>query len=284
MQNSSVEDTYFGSKLSIRIGGELMDFAVPKVMGIVNVTPDSFYDGSRAMNEAIVLERVNDLLNSGADIIDVGGYSSRPGAEDISEEQELNRVIPMIRSIKKEFPKAILSIDTFRSSVAREAIENGANIINDISGFEIDPEIASVAGEYKVPYILMHMRGAPQSMQSDTHYDNLYREVALYFSQKIAVLREKGVTDIVLDPGFGFGKSIEQNHSLLRHFEAFHSFGCPLLAGVSRKSMIYKKLGIQPEDALNGTIALNAIALSKGAHILRVHDAKEASDLIHLLK
>lgn len=261
----------------------MLDLSVPKVMAILNITPDSFYSGSRVSNEAEILERVKNMLNDGADILDVGGYSTRPGADNISEAEEMDRIAPVIAAIHQTFPDAIISIDTFRSNVARTALECGASIINDISGFEIDPDIADVAAENNVPYILMHMRGTPQTMTSQTNYDNLIMDIASYFSKKIQVLQDKGVKDIIIDPGFGFSKTIEQNYQLLEEMEILSFLNKPILLGISRKSMIYKKLGIKPEEALNGTIALNAIGLSKGANILRVHDVKEAVDLIRLL-
>ena len=284
MQNSSVEDTYFGSISSIRIGDKLLDLSIPVVMGILNATPDSFYEGSREKTTTGALDKAREMISSGARIIDVGGYSTRPGANDISIEEEVNRVVPIIQALRKEFPEIVISIDTFRSKVAEEAILAGANIINDVSGFGIDPTIINIAAKYKVPYILMHMRGTPKTMQSLTEYDNLFKDISLYFSKKIKELREAGVDDIILDPGFGFAKNIEQNYELLDNLEAFQFLGKPLLAGLSRKSMIYKKLGITPEESLNGTIALNTIALKKGAKILRVHDVKEAVELIDLLK
>ena len=284
MQNSSVEDTNFGSISSIRVGDKLLDLSIPVVMGIVNATPDSFYDGSREESAAGAIDKAREMISSGAKIIDIGGYSTRPGAVDISIEEEIGRVIPIIKSLRSEFPELIISIDTFRSQVAETAILAGANIINDVSGFEIDPEIMEVAAKFKVPYILMHMRGTPETMQSLTDYDNIFKDLSLYFSRKIKQLKDAGVNDIILDPGFGFAKTIDQNHHLLRNLEAFHLFEKPILAGLSRKSMIYKKLGITAEESLNGTIALNAIALEKGAKILRVHDVKEARDLIDLLK
>jgi dihydropteroate synthase len=283
MQNSKVEDTYFGAIGSIRVKDKLLDLSTPVVMGIVNVTPDSFYSASRPVSTGAIIERVKDLLMAGAKIIDVGGYSSRPGADDISEAEEIDRVLPIIRAINELDASILISIDTFRSRVARAALENGACMINDISGFQIDPAIVDVAAEFQVPYILMHLRGTPQTMQSQTNYENIFKEMSTYFSQKIAILETAGVKDIILDPGFGFSKTIEQSHYLLQNLEAFQVFDRPILAGLSRKSMIYKKLGITPEEALPGTIALNAIALNKGAGILRVHDVQEAVDLIRLL-
>lgn len=283
MQKLEVEDTIFPRKFSISTGGKLLDLNEPKVMGILNVTPDSFYSGSRVASLDQILKNAEEMLNSGAAILDIGGYSSRPGADDISIKEEIERVVPAIEAISKEF-NCLISIDTFRSEVAEEAILVGASMINDISGFSQDSNLPIIAGNYKIPYVLMHMRGTPKTMQSLTEYDNLFTEMALYFSEKIAVLKNAGVNDIILDPGFGFSKSLDDNHLLLKNMDYFDFLGCPLLAGLSRKSMIYKKLGIQPEEALNGTIALNAIALSKGASILRVHDVKEAVDLIRLLK
>ena len=284
MQNSSVEGTNFGSIGSIRVGDKLLDLSIPVVMGILNATPDSFYEGSREESATGALAKAREMISAGAKIIDIGGYSTRPGAADITIEGEIARVIPIIEALRTEFPEVIISIDTFRSQVAETAILAGANIINDISGFEIDPKIVDIAGKYKVPYILMHMRGNPQTMKSLTDYDNLFKDISRYFSKKIAALQNAGVNDIILDPGFGFAKTIDQNYELLNNLEAFHLFEKPILAGLSRKSMIYKKLGITPEESLPGTIALNAIALEKGAKILRVHDVKEAVELIDLLK
>ncbi len=284
MQNSSVEDTNFGSISSIRLGDKLLDLSIPVVMGILNATPDSFYEGSREDSISGALDKASEMISSGAKIIDVGGYSTRPGADDISIEEEIERVLPIIEALRREFPEVIISIDTFRSQVAEKAILAGANIINDVSGFEIDPKIIEIAAKFKIPYILMHTRGTPQTMSSLTEYENLFKDIAFYFSKKIAELKKAGVNDIILDPGFGFAKTIEQNYELLNNLEVFHLLEKPILTGLSRKSMIYKKLGITAEESLNGTIALNAIALEKGAKILRVHDVKEAVDLIDLLK
>lgn len=284
MQNSSVEDTNFGSIYSIRIGDKLLDLSIPVVMGILNATPDSFYEESREKTVVGAIEKARKMISQGARIIDIGGYSTRPGADDISIEEEISRVVPIIESLRNEFPELVISIDTFRSHVAEQAILAGANIVNDVSGFEIDPTIIDVAAKYKVPYILMHARGTPETMQSMTEYENLFKDISLYFSQKINQLQAAGVSDIIIDPGFGFAKTIDQNYELLHNMEAFLLFGKPILAGLSRKSMIYKKLGITPEESLNGTIALNAIALDKGARILRVHDVKEAIELIEILK
>lgn len=283
MQKLDVEDTIFPRNFSMRVGQKLMDLHEPKVMGIVNITPDSFYSGSRMESKDAILDRVKDMLSSGADILDVGGYSTRPGANDISEEEETDRVCPAIEAILGEFPETIISIDTFRSSVAESALRLGATIVNDVSGFSFDSKLPEIAAKYNAPYILMHMRGTPQTMSAMTNYENLLTDLVLYFSEKIATLHAAGVKDVIVDPGFGFAKTREQNYEILNHLDYFKLLGCPILAGLSRKAMIYKKLGIEPEDSLQGTIALNAIALSKGASILRVHDVKEAAELVRLL-
>ncbi len=283
MLHSNVEDTYFQRKFTVRLDDKLLDLSRPVVMGILNVTPDSFYSGSRTSTEEEILQKTERMLNDGATIIDIGGYSSRPGADDIAIEEETRRITLAISTIKKSFPEAVISIDTFRSEVAETAINEGAQIINDISGFEIDPKIIDVAVRYKTPYILMHIRGNPQTMTKLTTYDNLLKDIFRYFKEKTDQLKTAGVHDIILDPGFGFSKTMEQSHALLQNLQLLNMFDLPVLAGLSRKSMIYKKLNVSPEDSLNGTIALNAIALSKGARILRVHDVKEAAELIRLL-
>jgi len=283
MQYSKAEGTIFPNNKSILVNDKLIDLSTPVVMGVINITPDSFYSGSRSTLEKDILSKVNDMLKSGATIIDLGGYSSRPGAENISSTEEIGRVIPAIESIRTHFPDTILSLDTFRSEVANAGLNSGANMINDISGFQIDPKIVDVVAKHKVPYILMHMIGTPQNMQKNIHYDHIFNDLIKYFSLKISHLQDKGVKDIIIDPGFGFSKNIEQNHFLLNNLEGFQILDKPILAGLSRKSMIYKKLGITPEESLEGTIALNAIALSKGASILRVHDVKEAVDLVRLM-
>lgn len=283
MQNSSVEGTKNTANKGLTLGGKHYEFNRPLVMGILNITPDSFYEGSRISNEHTLIERVKEMLNDGADIIDVGGYSSRPGATDISIKEEISRVIPSIKLIMSHFPEAIVSIDTFRSEVAEAALNEGAMIINDISGYSIDPAIVDVAAKFNAPYILMHMRGTPQTMMDDLKYVDITKEVYSYFEEKIKFLNSKGVKNLILDPGFGFSKTLEQNYELLEYLNVFTKLDLPILFGVSRKSMIYKKLGITPEESLNGTIALNAIGLSKGANILRVHDVKEAKQLVELL-
>lgn len=284
MQNSKVEDTYFRAKQSIRVGERLIDLSTPIVMGIINTTPDSFYSGSRVQFEDDVIQRVKEMLSAGATIIDIGGYSSRPDAIDISVEEEISRVVPVIQRIIQEVPDTIISIDTFRSAVAEQAILAGASIINDISGFEIDPKIAEIAGKYRVPYILMHMKGTPQTMKNETEYGNIFQEMMYYFSEKISKLKSLGLHDIILDPGFGFSKTIEDNYRLINNLNHFSALSLPILVGISRKSMIYKKLGISPVDALNGTTVLNTIAVKNGANILRVHDVNEAVEVIQLSK
>ncbi|MDB4324021.1 dihydropteroate synthase [Crocinitomicaceae bacterium] len=280
MQISNVENTKNPSNYSIRVRDKLVDLSTPIVMGIVNVTPDSFYAKSRSESIKGVLKIVEKMLHEGVNIVDIGGYSSRPNAQNIDISEEIDRVSPIIKAVRKEFGELNISLDTFRSEVARIGIENGADIINDISGFEIDPQIIDVVAHYKVPYVLMHMIGTPQNMTENTNYKNLFNDLVLYFSTKIDFLKKKGINDIILDPGFGFSKTIEQNYEILNFLEHLQLFNKPLLVGLSRKSMIYKKLGIRPEDSLPETIRLNKIALDKGASILRVHDVHEAFELI----
>lgn len=283
MQKLGVEDTIFRRKTSISVRGKLLDLRIPKIMGILNITPDSFYAGSTVNSEDDLMRRVNDMLLSGADILDVGGYSSRPGADAVSTQEEMDRVCPAIERIVSEFPEAIISVDTFRSEVADAALELGAGIINDISAFKFDRKLPSVAAKHRAPYILMHMRGTPQTMQSLTNYENIFAEIAAYFSAKMFLLNEAGVNDIVLDPGFGFAKTLEDNYRLLHNLDYFKFLGAPLLVGISRKSMIYKKLDISQDEALNGTTVLNTIGIINGASILRVHDVKEAKEVVNLL-
>ena len=276
------KDTFFSTKSTLNLGGKIMQLQEPVAMGILNVTPDSFFADSRTVTEKMVLERAEKLLTEGAAILDIGGYSSRPGAADIPAEEEKNRIVPAIKSIVQEFPEAVISVDTFRAEVARAAVGEGAGIINDIGGGNLDGKMFETVAELQVPYILMHMRGTPQTMQTLTSYQNLTVEIATYFSEKVDQLRRFGVKDIILDPGFGFAKTVAQNHELLNQLDYFKIFGLPVLAGLSRKSMTYKALGIAPEEALNGTTALNMLALTKGAKILRVHDVKEAIQTIKL--
>ena len=283
MHNLRVEDTHFPTINQLRLKDKLFDLSKPKVMGILNCTPDSFYSESRINSDKNVLKYVEKQISEGVDIIDIGGYSSRPGSQEISIQEEINRVLPIIQFIKKEFNSIPLSLDTFRSQVASIGLENGIDIINDISGWSIDNELFKVLEKYKCPYILMHMKGTPSTMQSETNYENLFNEISSYFSKKISELSSIGIHDIILDPGFGFSKTLEQNHHLLYQMNQFQLFGKPILAGISRKSMIYKKLTIEPSEALNGTSILNTISTLKGASILRVHDVKEAKEVIRLL-
>ena len=268
--------------MTINCNGQLIDLSSPKVMGILNVTPNSFYDGGKLTDEKSVLRQVEKMQYEGGTFIDVGGYSSKPNAEFVSEDEELQRVIPIIKMIVKEFPNAILSIDTFRSRVAQQSIENGAAIVNDISAGTLDENMMQSVAQLRVPYIMMHMKGSPQTMQSLAKYDDLIKEMLFYFSDKIATARSFGINDLIVDPGFGFAKTIEHNFELLSKLEVLQMLELPLLAGVSRKSMIYKTLQTDAEHALNGTTSLNTISLLKGAKILRVHDVKEAVECVQL--
>lgn len=269
--------------MTINCNGKLINLSSPKIMGILNFTPDSFFDGGKYKSDKDILLQVEKMLLEGADFIDVGTYSSRPNAVFVSEDEEVNRMKSVLGILTKEFSDVIYSIDTFRSEVAKVALENGGAIINDISAFSLDEKMLDVVAKYQVPYIIMHMRGTPQTKQNFTNYDNLVKEILFYFSEKIALARSKGINDLILDVGFGFAKTIEQNFELLNKLELFQELGLPNLVGVSRKSMIYKTLEIEPKDALNGTTVLNTIALQKGANILRVHDVKEAKEVVKLL-
>ncbi len=266
----------------INCNGQLLDLSTPQVMGILNVTPDSFFDGGRYQNEKNTLSQVEKMLKDGASIIDVGGMSSRPGAEIISESEELKRVLPIIKLITKNFPQTIISIDTIRAKVAKESVEHGASIINDISAGSLDEALFQTVADLGVPYILMHMKGKPKTMQKNVKYDDILLEVTDFLIKKVGELRTLGVKDIILDVGFGFGKTVEHNYQLLKYMHQFQIMDLPILAGVSRKSMICKILDIQPKDALNGTTALNLVALQQGAKLLRVHDVKEATEVIKL--
>ncbi len=279
-----MQNNVFYTNKTLNVRGKLFDLSTPKVMGILNVTPDSFYDGGKFTGEKPVLNQVKKMLDEGASFIDVGGYSSRPGAAEISEEEEAVRVVPTIQFIIKNFPQCIISIDTFRSSTAIKAVEAGASIINDISGGEQDPRMFETVVSLDVPYILMHMRGTARTMTTLTAYSNLLKAITDYFHTKIHRLHQLGAKDIIIDPGFGFAKTAEQSFELLHHLDYFKTLGQPILAGISRKSMIWKTLQTTTEGALNGTTALNAVALLKGASILRVHDVKEAVECIHLIE
>ncbi|HEU5289816.1 MAG TPA: dihydropteroate synthase [Cyclobacteriaceae bacterium] len=269
---------------TLNLRGKLLDLSTPHIMGILNVTPDSFFDGNRYVTEDAILGQTEKVLSAGATFIDIGGYSSRPGAEDISEAEEIRRAVGAVKLIIKKFPTAILSIDSFRSEVARQAILEGASIINDISAGEQDQQMFATVAKLRVPYIIMHMRGTPQTMKTLTEYENLVKEVTAFLQEKIRTLESLEIKDVIIDPGFGFAKTIEQNFQLLEHLNYFNILDRPMIAGISRKSMIWKTLGIKPEDALNGTTALNMTALMKGATILRVHDVKEAMEVVRLYK
>jgi len=269
---------------SINCGNKLISLEYPIAMGILNTTPDSFYDGGKFNEELAFIKRFEQMLDEGAMIIDIGGASSRPGAKALTTEDEISRTIPFIKSAIKQFPDAVISIDTYNSDVAKEAVYAGASIINDISGGSLDDEMFDVVAELKVPYILMHMKGSPENMKELATYDNMMLEIFQYFQSKIIALQNRGVNNIILDPGFGFAKNIEQNFVLLKNLNFFRNLHLPILAGLSRKSMIYKSLGITANESLNGTTALNMISLMNGANILRVHDVKEAVQTIQLYK
>lgn len=251
-------------------------------MGILNTTPDSFFDGGHYLDADAIRKRAEQILTEGADFIDLGGYSSRPGADFVSPGEELRRVVPAVETILSAFPDALISVDTFRSQVAKAAVEAGAALVNDISAGHLDPEMVPVVKQLNVPYILMHMKGTPATMQQFTVYDDLFRDIFFYFSERIGHCRAHGINDLIIDPGFGFSKTVDQNYALLHHLDKFSVFGVPVLAGISRKSMIYKVLGNAPADALNGTSVLNTIALSRGAVLLRVHDVREAVECVRL--
>jgi len=268
--------------MTLNCNGNYIDLRTPKVMGILNVTPDSFYDGGIYINEKAILAQVKKMLNDGVTFVDVGAYSSKPNAETVSETEELLRILPIVKLLVSTFPEIIISIDTFRSEVAKQCIEAGAAMINDISSGLIDSNMLSTVAKLNVPYIMMHMRGTPQTMQQETDYDDILKTILFYFSERIASARQLGIKDIIIDPGFGFAKTREQNFELLNNLEGFKIADLPLLAGISRKSMIYKTLNITPQEALNGTTALNMIALQKGSKILRVHDVKEAMECVKL--
>ena len=268
--------------MTICCKGDLVDLSHPKVMGVLNSTPDSFFDGGKYWDPYLGLKQVEAMLRDGADFIDVGGYSSRPGAPDVPETEELKRVIPVVEGLLEEFPKALISVDTFRAKVARQALDAGAAMVNDISAGLRDPAMLPLIAERQVPYVMMHMRGTPQTMGKHTGYKNLVTDILYYFSERLAEARKLGITDCIADPGFGFAKTREQNFELLSALSAFKTLKAPLLIGLSRKSMIHKTLGISPEEALNGTTALHMIALKEGANILRVHDVREARECIQL--
>ena len=271
--------------LYINTNGKLMDLSEPQVMGILNVTPDSFYAGSRGVTNGYILDRCQQILDEGASIIDIGAYSSRPGAAEVSEAEEMERLRNGLELIRQHYPEAIVSVDTFRADVARMCVEEyGVAIVNDISAGNMDDRMFSTIARLGVPYVIMHMKGTPKDMQKNPQYDHFLKEIFYFFSEKVQKLRDLGAKDIIIDPGFGFGKTIEHNYELMNHLEEFHLFELPILVGISRKSMIYRLLETTPEKALNGTTALNTIALTKGAHILRVHDVKEAVESVKIVE
>lgn len=272
------------NQFSLNLNGKLYELSSPKVMGILNVTPDSFYAGSRKQTEEDIKSRCREIIEEGGDIIDIGAYSSRSDAEHISSEEEKRRLRTGLEILRNEYPEAIVSVDTFRADVAEMCVkEYNVNIINDISAGEMDKEMFNTVARLQVPYIMMHMKGTPQDMQKSPQYTSLMKEIFMYFSEKVYKLHEMGVNDLILDPGFGFGKTLEHNYELMNHLEEFSLFNLPVLVGISRKSMIYKLLGNTPSEALNGTTALNTIALLKGANILRVHDVKEAVETVRIV-
>jgi dihydropteroate synthase len=276
------KDTFFKKKLTLNAGGKLLTLKSPAVMGIINITPDSFFAGSRKTNTPDILQQAENMLTSGATFLDLGAYSSRPGAVDISAEEETERLIPAVAAITNAFPEAVISVDTFRASVAEAAVKAGAHIINDISGGTLDADMFATVARLQVPYILMHMKGTPQTMVQQAQYDDVFAEVFDYFVQKIYQLKQLGVHDIILDPGFGFAKTAEHSYALINRMQEFNRLQLSVLVGISRKRMIYGMLGTKAEDALNGTTVLNTIALTKGADILRVHDIKEAVEAVKI--
>jgi dihydropteroate synthase len=269
--------------MTINCFGKLIDLSSPKVMGILNITPNSFYDGGKFSNEISILNQVEKMGTEGATFIDIGAYSSKPSAEFVSEEEEIARLIPMIQLVLNHFPDVLISVDTFRANVAKAGIQSGACIINDISAGSLDDKMMQTVAQLQVPYVMMHMKGNPQTMQSLAHYENVTKEMLVYFSEKVSEARSFGINDLIIDPGFGFAKTLEQNFEVMNNLEVFQMLELPMLVGVSRKSMIYKTLETEPDFALNGTTVLNTIALQKGTNILRVHDVKEAMETIKLV-
>jgi dihydropteroate synthase len=274
--------TLFSKKSSINVNGRLMNLQKPRVMGILNITEDSFYDGGSYLNEEKYIAHVSKMLSEGADIIDIGAQSTRPGSHEVGKEKEIEQLIPVIQNIKKEFPKAIISVDTWHARVAEQAIISGAHIINDISGGTFDMDMFNTIADLQVPYVLMHTGGRPDKMQTNPSYKNVVKEVIYFLSKQLDKLNHMGVNDVIIDPGFGFGKTLEHNYDLLQHLDHFKFLETPILVGISRKSMIYNHLDINSKKALNGTTALNTIALGKGASFLRVHDVKQAKEVIKI--
>jgi dihydropteroate synthase len=279
----SPKDTFFSHKQSLNIGGGILDFKQPRIMGIMNITPDSFYQGSRLMDPDEILKRANEMISEGADILDIGAYSSRPGSGGIPMEEEMQRLVMALDVIRQSYTDMLISVDTFRPEIASMAVNDfNVNMINDISGGDMDTGMYDTVADLQVPYIMMHMKGKPSDMQEHAEYADVVKEIILRFSEKLEQLNKLGVNDIIIDPGFGFAKTIEHNFQILQQLEAFNIFNQPLMVGISRKSMIYKVLGTHPAEALNGSTVLHTIALMKGANILRVHDVKEAHETIKL--
>ena len=278
------KDTFFSNKYNMNCEGKLIDLSTPRIMGILNVTPDSFFDGGRNNSISSALAMTEKMINEGATFIDIGGYSSRPNAKDVSIQDEIERTAPIIEAIKRDFPDVLISIDTFRSEVAKEAINSGACIVNDISAGKLDNRMFDYIAKINKPYIAMHMRGTPQNMQTKTSYKNVANEVVKELSETTQRLALKGVSDVIIDPGFGFSKTLDQNYELLENLESLHNLERPILVGISRKSMIYNLLKTDPQNAINGTTSINTIAILKGANILRVHDVKEAFEITKIIK
>jgi dihydropteroate synthase len=276
------KDTFFQKKATLNAGGKLIDLTTPKVMGIINITPDSFYADSRKTGIDVILQQAEKMLADGATFLDIGAYSSRPGAVDISIQEETDRLLPAVEAIAASFPDAVISVDTFRSGVAEAAVRAGAHIINDISGGGLDEDMFATIARLQVPYILMHMKGTPQNMTQHANYEDVFSEVCDYFVKKIHHLKQLGVHDIILDPGFGFAKEAGHSYTLMSRLQEFDRLKLPVLAGISRKRMIYGLLGTTADDALNGTTVLNTIALMNGASILRVHDVREAVEAVKI--
>lgn len=277
------KNTFFSKKLTIKCRGELLDLSEPKIMGILNLTPDSFYDGGRYTTKEKIIDQVGKMVVEGSDILDIGAYSTKPGAELVTEKEELERLVPVIELIKREFPDLLLSLDTFRSEIARIAVTDySIDIINDISAGDMDKKMLETIAKLNVPYIMMHMQGTPQTMQQNPEYMNVVKEIILYFSEKINKIKLLGINDVIIDPGFGFGKTIDHNYQLLKYLPDFRILELPIMVGLSRKSMIYKTLNTTPDESLNGTTVLNTLALVGGANILRVHDVREAKETIKL--
>jgi dihydropteroate synthase len=285
MKNFSTSHTLFSRNLSLNLDGRIMDLTTPHIMGIINATPDSFYSGSRLPDPASAIETAREMIKDGAQLLDVGAVSSRPGAEEVSEEEELERLSPVLEAMRNEFPDLPLSVDTWRSGVCRKVRDNyGINMINDISAGQLDPEMFATVAELGIPYIMMHMQGTPDNMQESPEYEHVVDELLQFFSERVYKLRKLGVNDIIIDPGFGFGKTLDQNYHLVRELHAFQMFELPLMVGLSRKSMIYKALDSDPEHALTGTTAAHMAVLIQGANLLRVHDVKAAAETVKIFQ